>query len=316
MPRLRDMDKDELFGGKTQKGKKERVEVRVDPAVLLDELDALERDLDQLRSTYELFFMGVERAEPRPQRDNIRSQLRRFKEIPNLNTAVKFRFGAVQARLVSLENYWGRVMRQREDGTYKRDQDKVRRREFELDEKKRREDAEKAKLAEEQRRLEEAERARLAAEARARGFDDPRYEDPRLRGATVTRTAAASECRAFATSELRSPSVAARPGAPASATPASATPAGSGAAGRPAPNVARPVASRAEDLDDGALRQLYQTYVTAKRRCGEQVDLRYEEMASSLRKQVPKLLQSTGASAVEFKVVIKSGHAVLKAVPK
>jgi hypothetical protein len=255
------MDKDELFGGKTQKGKKERVEVRVDPSVLLEELDALERDLDQLRSTYELFFMGVERAEPRTQRDSIRSRLRRFKEIPNLNTAVKFRFGAVQARLVSLENYWGRVLRQREEGTYKRDQDKVRRREYELEEKKRREDAERARLAEEQRRLEEAERARLAAEARERSFDDPRFEDPRLRGATV------------------------------------------------AP-------SRAEDLDDGALRQLYQTYVTAKRRCGEQVDLRYEEMASSLRKQVPKLLQSTGANAVEFKVVIKSGHAVLKAVPK
>jgi hypothetical protein len=307
------MDKDELFGGKTQKGKKERVEVRVDPSVLLEELDALERDLDQLRSTYELFFMGVERAEPRTQRDSIRSRLRRFKEIPNLNTAVKFRFGAVQARLVSLENYWGRVLRQREEGTYKRDQDKVRRREYELEEKKRREDAERARLAEEQRRLEEAERARLAAEARERSFDDPRFEDPRLRGATVARPAASSEGRAFATSELRSPSIATRSGG---AAPAGAAPSATPASARPAPNVARPVASRAEDLDDGALRQLYQTYVTAKRRCGEQVDLRYEEMASSLRKQVPKLLQSTGANAVEFKVVIKSGHAVLKAVPK
>jgi hypothetical protein len=39
-------------------------------------------------------------------------------------------------------------------------------------------------------------------------------------------------------------------------------------------------------------------------------------MASSLRKQVPKLMESTGAKAIEFKVVIKGGHAVLKAVPK
>ena len=54
----------------------------------------------------------------------------------------------------------------------------------------------------------------------------------------------------------------------------------------------------------------------AKKRCGEKIDVRFEDMAASLKKQVPKLMQSTGAKEVEFKVVIKSGKAVLKAVPK
>ena len=39
-------------------------------------------------------------------------------------------------------------------------------------------------------------------------------------------------------------------------------------------------------------------------------------MAASLKKQVPKLLASTGAKSIEFKVVIKQGRTVLKAVPK
>jgi len=39
-------------------------------------------------------------------------------------------------------------------------------------------------------------------------------------------------------------------------------------------------------------------------------------MAAALRKQVPRLMSQTGAKSVEFKVVIRQGKAVLKAVPK
>jgi hypothetical protein len=54
----------------------------------------------------------------------------------------------------------------------------------------------------------------------------------------------------------------------------------------------------------------------ARRRCGEATDLRYEDMAAALRKQVPRLMSQTGAASVEFKVVIRAGKAVLKAIPK
>ena len=40
------------------------------------------------------------------------------------------------------------------------------------------------------------------------------------------------------------------------------------------------------------------------------------ELAAALRKQVPKLINNTGAKSVEFKVVIRGGKAVLKALPK
>ena len=64
------------------------------------------------------------------------------------------------------------------------------------------------------------------------------------------------------------------------------------------------------------MRKLYKTYVGARKRCGEGVDLRYEDMAAALRKQVPKLINNTGAKSVELKGVIRGGKAVLKALPK
>ena len=80
--------------------------------------------------------------------------------------------------------------------------------------------------------------------------------------------------------------------------------------------VGRPSVKSVDDLTEGKLRQLYSAYSTAKKRCGEKVDLGFNDMARSLKKQVPQLLKTTGAKEIEFKVVIKRGHAVLKAVPK
>jgi hypothetical protein len=42
----------------------------------------------------------------------------------------------------------------------------------------------------------------------------------------------------------------------------------------------------------------------------------FDSVAASLRKQVPELMKQHNAKSVEFKVVIKDGKAVLKAVPK
>jgi hypothetical protein len=276
--RLRNIDKKELFGGKRsderKKGDASEAANVAQVAQAQEEIERIERELNELRAQYELYFMGVEKLEPVLARDALRSQIKRLRDLQLKSTAMKFKIQQLQARLISLETYWGRINRQREAGTYYRDLEKVRRREAELA----KEEARKAKEA-------AARKAELAA--------------------TASVKPGAPEGQQLSGQALRS-------GAQEAVT----------ASGRPVPpqqrgqSVARPVASRPEDLSEPALRQLYETYATARRRCGEQVDLRYEEMASSLRKQVPKLLQSTGAKAIEFKVVIKSGHAVLKAVPK
>ncbi|MCC7385031.1 MAG: hypothetical protein IT384_24510 [Deltaproteobacteria bacterium] len=269
----------ELFGGTRGEGAK-RPSLDKVSAMSAEELqeavDTLEKEMNELRAQYELYFMGVERLEPVIARDNVRSKLRRLREVQTTNTSLKFKIQMLQARIVSLESYWGRINRQREAGTYKRDLDKVKRREAEL----------------------AAEAAKKAKAAEVAAGHAPETDI----AATSSAAPAPPEGSPVSAGDGRS-------SAP------SRTPAGHTAPPRPG-SVARPTASSAEDLTDPSLRQLYQTYVTAKRRCGEQIDLRFDEMAASLRKQVPKLIKSTGAKAIEFKVVIKGGHAVLKAVPK
>jgi hypothetical protein len=70
-------------------------------------------------------------------------------------------------------------------------------------------------------------------------------------------------------------------------------------------------------IPDDKLRKLYDTYVTARQRTGESVaGLTFDAVASKIRSQVPELLTKHKASNVEFKVVIKGGKALLKAVPR
>ena len=82
----------------------------------------------------------------------------------------------------------------------------------------------------------------------------------------------------------------------------------------------KPVAAAVEapkvELSDEKLRRLYDTYLVARQRTGEPIEgLSFEAIASKIRAQVPVLMQKHNAKRVEFKVVIKGGKAVLKAVP-
>jgi len=75
-------------------------------------------------------------------------------------------------------------------------------------------------------------------------------------------------------------------------------------------------AAKAPDIPDDKLRRLYDTYLVARQRCGEPTDgISYESVASRIRAQVPQLLEKHKAKNIEFKVVIKGGRAVLKAIP-
>lgn len=99
--------------------------------------------------------------------------------------------------------------------------------------------------------------------------------------------------------------------------PAGAT--GANAAFKPATAPARPPAAGGTDggLSDTKVKAIYDAYVMAKKRCGEDTRaVTLDSVASSLRKQVPELMKQHNAKTVEFKVVIKDGKAVLRALPK
>lgn len=95
--------------------------------------------------------------------------------------------------------------------------------------------------------------------------------------------------------------------------------AAAGKPGAPAGAVARaaPVAAPAGQLSDQKLKAIYDAYLTAKKRCNEDTSkLTFDSVANTLRQQVPALMKQHNAKSVEFKVVIKDGKAVLRALPK
>jgi hypothetical protein len=86
-----------------------------------------------------------------------------------------------------------------------------------------------------------------------------------------------------------------------------------GAAQKPA-EAARPSSPQ---LSDQMIRKLYDTYLVARQRTGESTSgLTYDAIASRIRAQVPELMARHKARNIEFKVVIKAGKAVLKAIPR
>lgn len=73
----------------------------------------------------------------------------------------------------------------------------------------------------------------------------------------------------------------------------------------------------AGQLSDQKMKAIYDAYVMAKKRCNEDVSkLSYDSLSQTLRKQVPELMKAHNAKSVEFKVVIKDGKAILRALPK
>jgi len=70
-------------------------------------------------------------------------------------------------------------------------------------------------------------------------------------------------------------------------------------------------------ISDQMIRKLYDTYLVARQRTGESVaGLTFEGIASRIRAQVPELMARHKARNIEFKVVIKGGKAILKAIPQ
>jgi hypothetical protein len=77
-----------------------------------------------------------------------------------------------------------------------------------------------------------------------------------------------------------------------------------------------PVASDGS-ISESKMKAIFDAYMKAKKRCNEDTSkVSYDAMAATLKKQVPELMKQHNAKSIDFKVVIKDGKAVLRAVPK
>ncbi len=199
----------------------------------------IEEEVEGLKARYEMYFLGLERREPVRDRNELKRQVAKLKGEFVRNTGLRFRIQTLHARFLSYERMWQRSAREKEEGTYRRDVLKARR--------------------------------------RVRG------EPP------------------AAKAEPAAASVAVPAAAPAPAT-------------RPAASARQPTPG---PIPEAALRALYAEYVAAKQRCQEDTSrFSYEALARSVAKQVPELLAKYKAKSVDFKVEVRDGRAVLKALPR
>ncbi|HJK97693.1 MAG TPA: MXAN_5187 C-terminal domain-containing protein [Polyangiaceae bacterium LLY-WYZ-14_1] len=91
-------------------------------------LSDVETRLDRLKALYEQWFQGLERLEPTVPRKAVERGLAALRREQPRNTALRFRFQSLQQKWNTYTTYWQRIARQIEEGTYRRDLLRARRR--------------------------------------------------------------------------------------------------------------------------------------------------------------------------------------------
>jgi hypothetical protein len=315
--------------------------------VAFQECDAIEADIAALKVAYEFYFMGNERLPPTRAYEDLKKRLERLKNSFIRNTAAKFRVQAIATKFATYERLWQRTLQEIENGTYKRDVAKAKRRTQKQAGSDRPKTLGAIELPDEDFDVEEVKPSKVPSVAPL----VPPVEPVPFRGGVpsvaplvpsvaplVPSVAPVTGTPARGTAIPSIPSVApvaprvaplvppvapaVPPVAPAVPRVAPAVPPVSPVARPPAaaarPAAARPpVAASGGGLSDDKLKSVYDAYVAAKRQNKEDTSkMNYDSIAATLRKQVPELMKQHNAKSVEFKVVIKDGKAVLKAVPK
>ncbi len=276
--------------------------------------EELERELHALKARFDQFFLGLERKNPSRDAEDLRGRLVSLKGAFIRNTALKFRIQSLYQKFLAYDRLWQRTLKEMEDGTSRRDILRLRHK----NELKKLETA-RSKPAGLPKTLGNADAAFEISEDLG-DLDFSPAQEPAARlptGSPLPRQgtgAPLSAASALGPSTPIGRQATSPARAPPAVPPTSTGPVPAREHGAWAANGATPAAL---PLGDQKLKAIYDAYITAKKRCRESTDgLTFDAVAKSLRRQVPALLQQRGVTSVDFKVVIKNGKAMLKAVPK
>jgi hypothetical protein len=87
---------------------------------IAEDIDILNSKVAQLKVEYEQYFMRVLRREPVKLRGEVDRLIRFYSTQHISNTSLKFKYNSVVAKYNSYKQYWTRVLREIEEGTYVR----------------------------------------------------------------------------------------------------------------------------------------------------------------------------------------------------
>jgi hypothetical protein len=282
-----------------------------------------EVQLSRIKHLYEQWFQGIERIEPQIARKQLERTMHALRKTQPRNTALRFRFQTLIQRYTTLQTYWRRIGRQIEEGTYRRDLLRARRR---------REASRAERDAERQRQSngpleldpnDDANVDQLIEQASDRMDELLKAPQPGPHAKTLD----LDESNAAPAPTPPKKRVASRPeprrevAAATFGKPKSRRPAESADRSSPAVPASRktppPIAARSKGPGDARMRQIYESYVDAKRKNHERTDrVDYETVAKSLKKMVPKLDRKHKGKRIDFKVVVKDGKVGIKPVVK
>jgi hypothetical protein len=92
-----------------------------DPEQAAKDVERLAQDIEKLRSSYEQYFLGLEKREPSDLRAAVIGQIRKYASSPIQNARLKFRYQQSVARYNTYTTYWDRILREIEEGRYVRE---------------------------------------------------------------------------------------------------------------------------------------------------------------------------------------------------
>lgn len=93
----------------------------MDTTQIAQELEDLEARMERLRALYEQYFLGLEKLEPTVLRKDVDRKLWVLRREKIRNTGMRFKFQGLVQRYNTYQQYWTRVVREIEAGTYRRD---------------------------------------------------------------------------------------------------------------------------------------------------------------------------------------------------
>ncbi len=280
----------------------------------------LENEITKLRAIYEQWFQGIERLPPVRMRERLDRQVRRMRrEAPN-NTALRFKYQTIFQRWITFTQYWDRISRRIEEGTYARDIRRAKRRRAAAERQVEPRD-EGPKSVEVELDMDMDMDAEINAALAALGSVGPSSRPPPSQPQALSLPN--MDLDEHPAESKRPPPLRAQPPRP----PARTAPKPPEPPGRPAPPPARPAPpspprpprppARAEGLRDDDVRRIFDRYVEARKQVGKRPDgVSYEKLASQIRKMEPKLQKKHAGKRIDFEVVVKDGKVGLKPVAR
>lgn len=88
---------------------------------LRGELDRLQSELADLKVKYEQYFTGILPFAPAAEHQKIIRTFRSLKKAPFKSSATAFHLRSIESRYQTYNTYWQRVIREKEEGRYRKD---------------------------------------------------------------------------------------------------------------------------------------------------------------------------------------------------